>query len=191
MKNKAFMLTLLMTFPMLMSTQTIKVKAEESTLNNSIYEEDFETLNVGDNGDAIYNSKNLFWFESGVTPSIIESNGSKALEYKVNNNNEYTVFGGIGTGAIDNLAKLASGEKYVFSVDLNMQGTTASSELFIEYQVNSWTGIKVSNSGVSILNDQTTFNAKYENGKLSFTFIGGKLESNNGWIKITAHNYTS
>ena len=61
MKNKAFMLTLLMTFPMLMSTQTIKVKAEESTLNNSIYEEDFETLNVGDNGDAIYNSKNLFW----------------------------------------------------------------------------------------------------------------------------------
>ena len=191
MKNKLIAFLFLMSLPTLLATSTKEVKAEESTLNNYIYEEDFESLGVGDNGDAVYNSKKLFWFESGVTPSIIESNGSKALEYKINNNNEYTVFGGIGTGAIDNLAKLVSGEKYVFSVDLNMQGTTASSELFIEYQVNSWTGIKVSNSGVSILNDQTTFNAKYENGKLSFTFIGGKLESNNGWIKITAHNYTS
>lgn len=191
MKNKLIAFLFLMSLPTLLATSTKEVKAEESTLNNYIYEEDFESLGVGDNGDAVYNSKKLFWFESGVTPSIIESNGSKALEYKINNNNEYTVFGGIGTGAIDNLAKLVSGEKYVFSVDLNMQGTTASSELFIEYQVNSWTGIKVSNSGVSILNDQTTFNAKYENGKLSFTFIGGKLENNNGWIKITAHNYTS
>ena len=191
MKNKLVAFLFLMSLPILLMTSTKEVKAEESTLNNYIYEEDFESLNVGDNGDAVYNNKKLFWFDGGVTPSIIESNGSKALEYKVNNNNEYTVFGGIGTGAIDNLAKLASGEKYVFSVDLNMQGTTASSELFIEYQVNSWTGIKVSNSGVSILNDETTFNAKYENGKLSFTFIGGKLESNNGWIKITAHNYTS
>ena len=191
MKNKLIAFLFLMSLPTLLATSTKEVKAEESTLNNYIYEEDFESFGVGDNGDAVYNSKKLFWFESGVTPSIIESNGSKALEYKINNNNEYTVFGGIGTGAIDNLAKLVSGEKYVFSVDLNMQGTTASSELFIEYQVNSWTGIKVSNSGVSILNDQTTFNAKYENGKLSFTFIGGKLESNNGWIKITAHNYTS
>lgn len=191
MKNKLIAFLFLMSLPTLLATSTKEVKAEESTLNNYIYEEDFESLGVGDNGDAVYNSKKLFWFESGVTPSIIESNGSKALEYKINNNNEYTVFGGIGTGTIDNLAKLVSGEKYVFSVDLNMQGTTASSELFIEYQVNSWTGIKVSNSGVSILNDQTTFNAKYENGKLSFTFIGGKLESNNGWIKITAHNYTS
>lgn len=191
MRNKLIAFLFLMSLPTLLATSTKAVKAEESTLNNYIYEEDFESLGVGDNGDAVYNSKKLFWFESGVTPSIIESNGSKALEYKINNNNEYTVFGGIGTGAIDNLAKLVSGEKYVFSVDLNMQGTTASSELFIEYQVNSWTGIKVSNSGVSILNDQTTFNAKYENGKLSFTFIGGKLERNNGWIKITAHNYTS
>ena len=191
MRNKLIAFLFLMSLPTLLATSTKEVKAEESTLNNYIYEEDFESLGVGDNGDVVYNSKKLFWFESGVTPSIIESNGSKALEYKINNNKEYTVFGGIGTGAIDNLAKLVSGEKYVFSVDLNIQGTTASSELFIEYQVNSWTGIKVSNSGVSILNDQTTFNAKYENGKLSFTFIGGKLKSDNGWIKITAHNYTS
>ena len=191
MKNKAFMLTLLMTFPMLMSTQTIKVKAEESTLNNSIYEEDFETLNVGDNGDAIYNSKNLFWFDGGVTASVVEYNESKALQYKVNNNNEYTTFGGIGTGAISNLAKLTTGERYVFSADLSMTGLTGSSELFIEYQVNSWTGVKISNSDVTVLNNASTFDAKYENGKLTFTFIGGKKGDENGWIKITAHNYTS
>ena len=191
MKNKAFMLTLLMTFPMLMSTQTIKVKAEESTLNNSIYEEDFETLNVGDNGDAIYNSKNLFWFDGGVTASVVEYNESKALQYKVNNNNEYTTFGGIGTGAISNLAKLTTGERYVFSADLSMTGITESSELFIEYQVNSWTGVKISNSDVTVLNNASTFDAKYENGKLTFTFIGGKKGDENGWIKITAHNYTS
>lgn len=191
MKNKAFMLTLLMTFPMLMSTQTIKVKAEESTLNNSIYEEDFETLNVGDNGDAIYNSKNLFWFDGGVTASVVEYNESKALQYKVNNNNEYTTFGGIGTGAISNLAKLTTGERYVFSADLSMTGITESSELFIEYQVNSWTGVKISNSDVTVLNNASTFDAKYENGKLTFTFIGGKKGNENGWIKITAHNYTS
>lgn len=191
MKNKAFMLTLLMTFPMLMSTQTIKVKAEESTLNNSIYEEDFETLNVGDNGDAIYNSKNLFWFDGGVTASVVEYNESKALQYKVNNNNEYTTFGGIGTGAISNLAKLTTGERYVFSADLSMTGITESSELFIEYQVNSWTGVKISNSDVTVLNNASTFDAKYENGKLTFTFIGGKKSDENGWIKITAHNYTS
>ena len=191
MKNKTFMLTLLMTFPMLMSTQTIKVKAEESTLNNSIYEEDFETLNVGDNGDAIYNSKNLFWFDGGVTASVVEYNESKALQYKVNNNNEYTTFGGIGTGAISNLAKLTTGERYVFSADLSMTGITESSELFIEYQVNSWTGVKISNSDVTVLNNASTFDAKYENGKLTFTFIGGKKGDENGWIKITAHNYTS
>ena len=191
MKNKAFMLTLLMTFPMLMSTQTIKVKAEESTLNNSIYEEDFETLNVGDNGDAIYNSKNLFWFDGGVTASVVEYNESKALQYKVNNNNEYTTFGGIGTGAISNLAKLTTGERYVFSADLSMTGITESSELFIEYQVNSWTGVKISNSDVTVLNNASTFDAKYENGKLTFTFIGGKKGDENGWKKITAHNYTS
>ena len=90
MKNKLVAFLFLMSLPILLMTSTKEVKAEESTLNNYIYEEDFESLNVGDNGDAVYNSKKLFWFENGVTPSIIESNGSKALEYKVNNNNEYT-----------------------------------------------------------------------------------------------------
>ena len=150
-------------------------------------------MNVGDNGDAIYNSKNLFWFDGGVTASVVEHNESKALQYKVVNsdNDGYTVFGGIGTGAISNLAKLTTGERYVFSADLSMTGITESSELFIEYQVNSWTGVKISNSNVTVLNNASTFDAKYENGKLTFTFIGGKKGDENGWIKITSHNYTS
>jgi len=193
MKNKIIVLALLMTLPTLMSMQakTINVKAEESTLNNSIYEEDFESLNVGDNSDAIYNSQNLFWFDGGVTASVVNKNGSKALQYKVNSDSEYTAFGGIGTGAISNLAKLVIGERYVFSADLTMTGTSDDAELFFEYQVDSWTGVKVSNNDVTILNSASTFDAKYENGKLTFTFIGGKLGSNNGWIKITSHNYTS
>lgn len=195
MKNKLVVIMALLALPMTLSMKNrpSEVKAEESTLKNNIYEEDFEELSVGDSGDAIYKSKNLFWFDGGVNASIVESKGSKALQYEVNSSTSdgFTVFGGIGTGAISNLAKLVTGERYVFSADLTMSGTTDSSELFLEYQVDSWTGVKVSNNNVNILDTASTFNAKYENGKVSFTFLGGKQGTENGWIKITSHNFTN
>ena len=167
------------------------VSAANEPASNNIYAEDFESYEVGSNkNEEIFHSKKFMWFESAHhDTNIVERNGSKAIEYSVigDDGYGYTRFGGFGTGDSNNLANLIDGVVYTLSMDIEILTANPASELYIEYQTHTWTGIKfIGGQNPVSLNGGSIVDLKYENGKLEMSFVAGKKSSGeNGHITIT------
>ncbi len=163
------------------------------TLNDSVYYEDFESYTVGaDKNEEIYANK-LMWFESAHhDTSIVERNGSHVLEYSVigDDGYGYTKFGGLGTGDGGNLSRLVVGATYTVSMDIEVL-TNETSELYIEYKKSDWTGVKiVGGKNATVLNENSTFDLKYENGKLEFSFVAGNsVDGGASYITFTGAGF--
>lgn len=190
---------LLVLLPLLLITNQVGNRANahaiETTLKDQVlYAEDFESYAVNTTSDEIYNSKKLMWFESGnLTASVKDYKEGKALNYVINSSCEYAPLGGIGTSAINNLAKIQLGVVYTLSLRIDLLDVPLNSYLFIEVQdnVNGWTGVKIQGDNTPIiLSEGNTFNVSYEDNLLEFSFHGGRVSNQeNSWVKLTTQNY--
>lgn len=196
-KNKLFLFAAMagmaFTLPQLKGNPVVAhASIDEQLTVKTIYEENFEGYNLNDNADAIWaNGQKLIWIEgSAVTPVIKNYYGSKAIEYTVTTNSEYSTFGGIGTGEINNLAKLTDGEWYDFYIDVRFQSVTnySSATFYADYQNSYWQSVNVNPDGTYNIDGTIVKNVNYYNGTLRYTFQASKYQGSNSWIKLVGKN---
>ena len=185
-------LTILISAMLLLSLSLtgIGVAASEPTSNDSVYSENFESYEVGSNKNDEIFANRFMWFEAAHhDTNIVERNGSKAVEYSIIGDDGfgYSRLGGLGTGDSSNLANLIDGVVYTLSMDIEILTTNPTSELFVEYQTHTWTGIKFTGGQNPVsLNGGSIVDLKYANGKLEMSFVAGKKSNGeNGHITIT------
>ena len=167
--------------------------AAETTLKPYVpYAEDFERFAAGANGNTVYQDAGLFWFSELVSGTVIDVEGDKQLKYAINSvqSDNFAPLGGIGTGAINNLEKLVSGQKYHLSMYVDLSNVAAGSTLYIEYQTeHDWVGVTIVDGVVTPCDAAKIFNITYVNNVLEFDFMGythgGNL--NKGYVKLTAY----
>ena len=189
-------LSILMAAILMVSIFAISANAASETPSSNVtYSEDFESFEVGSNkNEEIFQSKKFMWFEATHhDTNIVERNGSKAVEYSIigDDGYGYSRLGGIGTGDGGNLKNLVNGVFYTVSMDIEILTNNPASEFYIEYKKADWTGVIFmgGNNPVALDDGKSTFDVKYENGHLEFSFYAGATQQGGvAYITLTGKN---
>ena len=161
--------------------------AAESTSARSVvvYEQNFDNLS-GQNIDELWAEDQLFWFVDYRADAAIKTvNGRKGLEITSFENGE---FGGIGSGATSNLAKLVTGQRYRVSFYFEMNAAAENATFIMEPYDSDWTGVRITKTDMFVQNWQSTFNLQVHGNVFSFEFVPHKT-STELYIRLFTENF--
>ena len=167
----------------------VKVSENDYSINyekTTFYNQNFDSMS-GSGASTLWDQDKLFWFNDTVDVSISTVEAKKGLLYTEINNDEYSIYGGIGSGAINNLSKLEKNKRYTLSMYVKINSEQEGKTFYVEPQFAEWTGVKIVDGVAIAQNNATTFNVKYENNILSFDFVATS-EGSNAYIKIVSQN---
>ena len=187
-----FLLSSLAFVTLINNPTVVKADNLQPTLKEeTIYLEDFSSYEAGQDSEDVYSIGGLLWTNDAVFGEIDE-NGQLVYEVQNVDSDGYSRIGAFGTKTTNNLDKLVPGQKYTFSVKLDLSEIKENGAIFFEYFNKDWTGVKIySNYDVEILGNAS--NGKYKNGVLSFDFIANTKGHAEGaedypYIKLTGQN---
>ena len=164
------------------------VDAAETTLKPyAPYTENFERFEAETHQDVVYGDT-VFGFDAHGSGVIVDVEGDKQLKYTVSGvDGGFSRLGSLGTNRTNFLDKLVAGEKYHFSMYLNLGNVTAGSTLWIEYQSNEWVGTRIVDGVAYPCQEGQIFNLSYVNNMLEFDFIAHTVDmgTSKGYVKLT------
>ena len=179
---KKFFIIVCFAFLIILSKQSISVDASEGSpalQEEILYYSDFNQYANGDDASAMWGKDNFFWVELDRAIATVKSreDGRHGIEFALTGVQHALIFG-MGSGQAGLLSRVVAGEKYHFSMYVDVTNLGDDHSLYFSYGEGWQIGLHLYGNGDIVVETPATIsNQKYENGYLSFDFVAHQTSS--------------
>ena len=150
-----------------------KISQFREVVEEFYYSSDFNQYANGDDANTMWGKDCFFWCEADSATAIAKTreDGRHGIEFALTGA-QHTVMFGMGSGSAGLLANVVAGQKYSFSMYVDVTNLGDDHSLYFTYGEYYRIGLHLYGNGSIVIETPTTVsNQKYENGYLSFDFI--------------------